>query len=164
MLKKYWLIGFFCVAIMLVGCSGQAAVPNTPSTSSGSNAPAASIPTPKSDQVGVVVGKLLNRKPQSDLKPLAGAPVYLGKILKSQQGAEGMVELAKETAPKATVDAQGQFVFSDVPPGRYGLMLDTPLGAILLNKPVTGEGMIADVGGGKTFDFGELHYDLNINF
>jgi hypothetical protein len=43
-------------------------------------------------------------------------------------------------------------------------MLDTPRGAILLNKPVTGEDMIADVVGGKTFDFGELHYDLDIEF
>jgi len=163
MFRLRWLIGSFCLALLLAGCAGQVAPPNT-SNGTTSSAPAAGIPSPASDQVGIVTGKLLNKKPQDTLKPLRGAPIYLGKVLKSQQGVEGMVELAKETAPKATVDAQGQFVFTDVPPGHYGLMLDTPLGAILLNKPVTGDSMVADVVGGKTFDFGELHYELDIDF
>ena len=158
------LIGVFCAALIITGCSGQASAPDTPNATPTGNTPDTGIPTPASDQVGTVVGHLINTKPQGAPAPLSSAPVYLGIILKSQQGAEGLVQLSKASAPKAIVDEQGRFVFTNVSPGRYGLMLDTPQGAILLNKPVTGESMIAEVVGGKVFDFGELHYELNIDF
>lgn len=162
MFKYQWCIGVFVLALLLTSCAGQAAPPNT--TNATNAAPAAAVPTPSSDQVGTVTGKLLNSNNQSAAKPMAKAPIYLGTILKSQTGTEGLVQLVKESAPKAVVDAQGNFVFTNVPPGRYGLMLDTPRGAILLNKPVTGESMVADVKGGQTFDFGELQYSIDIDF
>lgn len=162
MFKYQWFIGVFALALLLAGCAGQAAPSNTTNATSG--APAAAAPTPSSDKVGTVTGKLLNSNKQSTAKPMAEAPLYLGTILKSQAGAEGLVQLVRENAPKTTVDAQGNFVFTNVPPGRYGLMLDTPRGAILLNKPVTGENMVADVSGGQVFDFGELTYNIDVQF
>lgn len=159
------LVGYLALLLLLIGCTGQAAPPNSPpSTTNNSTAPTPELPIPASNEAGVVIGKLMNSRNQSEAKPMAEAPIYLGTILKSETGAEGLVQLVKESAPKAIVDAQGNFVFNNVPPGRYGLMLDTPRGAILLNKPVTGESMIAAVSAGQTFDFGELRYDLDIEF
>lgn len=124
-------------------------------------APALTVPAPSSNQVGVVTGKILRLPPGATegAAPFL-ADLYLGKVIASTAGEEGMVELEQGSAPRALLDAQGVFVFTDVPVGRYGLMLNTPQGAVLLNKPPTGSAMVIEITGGNTVDLGELSYDL----
>jgi hypothetical protein len=122
--------------------------------------PQLTVPAPASDQVGVVTGKIFRRDTGStENKPFA-AELFLGKVLSSTQGEEGLVELDTNTSPKAQLDAQGVFVFTDVPPGKYGLFLNTPQGALLLNQPADGSAMVVEVTGGQTVDMGELSYEL----
>lgn len=165
---------FICVlALTLAGCADQVAVP----ASTNSAAPSAVteninlqtssqqeivVPEPASGEVGTVAGRIVSVTEKNGRKPITGLAVYLGTILKSDKGVEGLVELDKAKAPQAKLDDQGNFAIIDAPPGRYGLMLDTPQGAILLNTPESGAAMIVVVEGGKSLDLGELLYPIDI--
>lgn len=124
--------------------------------------PQLTVPAPASAQVGVVTGRILRRDigaAETANEPFS-ADLYLGKVLSSTQGEAGLVQLDPTIAPRATIDTQGLFAFTDVPPGQYGLFLNTPQGAILLNMPTDGSAMVADVKGGDVIDLGELSYEL----
>lgn len=118
------------------------------------------IPQPSSSSVGVVHGSLFQSTDGGQRVPVAGYSLYLGEILKTSEGVEGLVSLDPSTAPVAQVNGLGQFVFTDVPPGRYGLMLETGVkgGQLLLNDPTSGGDFIIEIVGGDTKDLGELAY------
>lgn len=165
-MSTYRILSVCLLLLTLSACTGQEAAPQvaSPSTDSVPTPKSAFVvPTPASTDVGTVTGILLKVQQDGGTKPFAGLPVYLGSILKSEQGKEGLVELDKAKAPHATVDAQGNFVFTDVKPGRYGLMIDTPRGAVLLNDPSNGGNFIVQVDGGKVQNLGELKYDIPLD-
>jgi hypothetical protein len=120
------------------------------------------VPEPSSADVGVATGKLIRITESGEREPLAGYNLYLGNILENNQGNESLVELDRGTAPKAQLNALGEFVFVDVPPGRYGLMLDLVRGAALLNDPDDGTDLIVEIQGGQVLDLGEMAYPLPV--
>lgn len=118
------------------------------------------VPQPSSDQVGVVTGTILRTADGGSEPASEGYVIFLGNLLKNDQGVDGLVELDKITAPKAPVNALGEFVFVDVPPGRYGLMLELRSGTVLLNNPQDGGDLIVEVTGGQITDLGDLGYPI----
>ncbi len=118
------------------------------------------VPQPASDQVGVVTGTLYRVDEAGQREPLRGATLYLGTIIKAADGTEAMAQMDRATSPKALTNGLGQFAFVDVPPERYGLMLDTIQGTLLLNDPATGGDFVVEVAGGQTIELGELAYPL----
>lgn len=119
------------------------------------------VPQPSSSSVGVVHGLLFQNTTDGQRTPVAGYTVYLGKILKNTEGVESVVEVNPSGSPKSIINGLGQFVFADVPPGRYGLLLETGAkGQLLLNDPQSGGNFIIEVTGGDTRDLGELAYAL----
>jgi hypothetical protein len=116
------------------------------------------VPTPSSAQLGNVTGSLL-RIIEGETEPIAEATLYLGNVVRSEQGIEGLVELNRGVNPQTETTPQGEFVFTEVEPGRYGLMFDTATsGALLLNQPDTGSNLIVEVAGGEVVDLGRLEY------
>lgn len=168
---SFWRTLSVCVVIFsLSACVGQEAAPQISSTATVTSLPtsvgqsqAFVVPTPASGDVGIVAGKLLKVLEGGGTKPFANLPLYLGTVLKSEQGVEGLVELTKSKAPSTKADAEGNFAFTDVKPGRYGLMIDTPRGAVLLNQPSDGKSMIIEIVGGQTDDLGEMKYDIPLD-
>jgi hypothetical protein len=118
------------------------------------------VPQPASADVGVAAGTLLRVDPQGNRAPYQGGVVYLGLVQKDSSGKEVMVQLDRAVAPKTVTNGLGQFVFTDVPPGRYALMLDSTQGALLLNDPASGGDFIIEVAGGQVKELGELAYPL----
>lgn len=160
MLRRLGLVLLCSCALLLPACN------NTPATQTSATSAPATIPTPVSKEKGVVTGVLLSTA-SGEKKPIANAPLYLGDVLKANTGMEAMVKIDRNVSPKADVDAQGNFVFTDVPAGRYGLMLDTPRGTLLLNNPdpnAKSKNMIIEVKGGDTVNLGNLEYDLDLTF
>jgi len=166
------VLGFLGVLLLLLSaCSTDQPTPVAATAAPLAQTPAADtttatrqpaiVQTPASDQVGTVTGHIIRLPTKGDPEPLAGAPLYLGAILKNPDGQDRLVEVSPETSPKTSADDQGRFVFSNIPPGRYGLMLDTPVGTLLLNNPETGGDLIVEVTGGKVLDLGELKYQLD---
>jgi hypothetical protein len=117
------------------------------------------VPEPSSADVGVVTGKIF-RTVDGGREPAGGVILYLGSILQNSEGNESLVELDKGTAPQARLNTLGEFVFVDVPPGRYGLFLDLLRGAVLLNNPEDNGDLVVEVQGGQVLDLGELEYAL----
>jgi len=115
------------------------------------------VPQPASGDVGITTGTLLRIDGDKQL-PIAGARLYLGTLLKTADGVDAMVQLDRNTSPATTTNGLGQFLFVDLPPGRYGLMLDAIEGALLLNRPDDGTDLIIEVTGGQVNDLGELAY------
>lgn len=117
------------------------------------------VPTPSSDQVGVVSGTLLRINENGERVPYPSATIYLGAVTASG-GVDAMVALDRNVAPAAITNGLGQFAFADVPTGRYGLMLQSLEGALLLNNPDNGGDMVIEVSGGQSVEMGELAYPL----
>jgi hypothetical protein len=162
-----WRVLSICLLLLVLSaCAGQEATPQVSSLNTNSVSPqkqAFVVPTPASSEVGTVTGKLLKVQKDGGTRPFTGLPVYLGSIYKTNQGVDGLVGVDKAKAPHATVDDQGNFVFTNVQPGRYGFMADTPRGVILLNDPSSGGDFIIEVDGGKVKDLGELKYDIPLD-
>jgi hypothetical protein len=120
------------------------------------------VPEPSSADVGVAHGKIIRITDSGAREPLAGYNLYLGNILQNNEGNESLVELDRGTAPRAQLNALGEFVFVDVPAGRYGLMIDLVRGAALLNDPDDGSDLIVEIQGGQIVDLGEMAYPLPV--
>jgi hypothetical protein len=120
------------------------------------------VPAPSSNQVGVVTGTLLRITPQGEQVPFTNGILYLGPVLADDTGTEVIVAVDKTAAPQTGFNIFGEFAFVDVPPGRYGLMLDVIQGTVLLNDPsgANDGDLVIEVVGGDTINLGELAYPL----
>jgi hypothetical protein len=92
-------------------------------------------------------------------EPMVEGQVLLAEVLRSEDGAPLMAAAGDETSPSATTDENGHFVFTDVVPNTYGLVIATPFGSFLL-KDETGGDLLFDVQAGEVFGTGEVHTDL----
>jgi hypothetical protein len=118
------------------------------------------IPEPSSAEVGVISGRLLTVKADGSEEPVTRGVLYLGGLLADDSGVDAMVGVDKTSAPTAPVNSRGEFVFVDVPAGRYGLMFDDFISTVLLNDPETSSDFIIEVAGGESQSLGDLAYPL----
>jgi hypothetical protein len=117
------------------------------------------VPQPASDQVGVVTGAMFRIEGEQRV-PVAGAILYLGTLLQNSEGVDAMVQLDRLNGPSTVTNSLGQFLFTDLPPERYGLWFDAIEGVLLLNDPESGGDFIIEVTGGEVVDLGDLAYPL----
>lgn len=109
-------------------------------------------------KLGQLRGRLFVKRGQRSV-PLKDVIVFLGPIVRSDvTGGEGVVALDQVNAPQSEVDANGLFVIRNVPPGRYGLVVDIDDDKMLLNKPSDGTAFIHEISGNETLDLGDLSY------
>jgi len=169
---RHWLIGWALATLvigLIAGCrqrpgpvlNSSLATPVSTTFTSPVVAPR-SLPTPAAKDRGTVGGVLIRDVSGQPLQPYAEVTLYLASLIVNSAGTPGLAGLDKATAPKAITDSRGAFAFTDVPPGTYALILDTPLSSFILHQPGTGDAMLIEVKGGEIKDLGELHYDLAI--
>jgi hypothetical protein len=109
-------------------------------------------------QMGIVKGTL-QFGTEGDHEPVAGQLLYLGEIIKDSEGEERVASLNRSASPRTYTDPDGSFQFINVPPGRYGLILDTVIEAYLLSDPQTGASFAMTVNSGETLELGDLVYE-----
>lgn len=115
------------------------------------------VPAPSSSETATVTGVLLVES-EEDALPVPEVILYLGKTITLSDGRPGMSSLNKSTAPSTQTNLVGQFIFEDVAPGQYTLVLDQITSTFLLGSPDGGD-LLIEVNGGEVVDLGELQYN-----
>jgi len=111
------------------------------------------IPTPANDS-GIITGKLLV---EGSREAYLGANLVLGEVVEADQpGYPPLVSYSEDSNPKAVLAKNGSFLFVNIHPGKYSIVLTNPLAANLIEDPITGGTLIITVEAGKVIDLGEL--------
>jgi hypothetical protein len=157
-MKKQYFI-FVLTAVLLSSCSGQSITsilsPTEPPVEVSSQ-----ILNPDKNY-GIITGVLLfNNNGQKVTKE--NVPLFLAEILADENGVPRVASINRTGSPRTATDSKGQFIFSEVPPGNYGIVLDIVVKAYLLPKPDTEEDLIISVSAGEVIDLGTLAYNASI--
>jgi len=154
---------FLVLLSVAVGCRSQqpTAVPASPLaspvvlTSPVEEPEVLIVPTP-GEGAAVVTGVL---KVSRTDQPMHGVRVYLGDHVGSTEDTP-LYGFDPELAPSTITDENGQFVFVDVPPGRYVLIIWRSLSPMLARDP--GSGLLLDITleGGDVVDLGTLYESM----
>ncbi len=112
------------------------------------------IPAPSGD-TGVVHGVVLKQEARQPFDD--GLDLFLAEVLRNAAGERSMAGLDQQTAPRATRDASGAFVFTDVEPGEYALIASSPLSQVLVPdmKDPTKDTLVTVVAG-QSYDLGTV--------
>lgn len=117
-----------------------------------------SIPAPSTDS-GIVTGVLLG---ESDNRPYIAPGLYLGKLIpSSDENSEvpPLIGLSTGSDPKAVQATDGAFLFTEVSPGEYIIIIWAPMSIVPIIDPETQSELIVIVEAGKVTDLGTLFVD-----
>ncbi len=147
-----------CSACQLGGSGETAADPTAPAASAiSANEGTASTPVPVPTSApgkGVVRGVVVHMDTKKPLTDDDGATLFLAGII---DGEVRTAALDKLSAPRAILDTQGNFVFSNVDPGEYVVVMATPLSEFCCAAPRTRLlDLLVKVEADKTVDVGTL--------
>jgi hypothetical protein len=111
------------------------------------------VPTPSSG-TGTITGYIVNTTSPGSI---VGLTLYLANLLPLTPGPEHFITVNLEHSPRAIVHADGRFIFSDVVPGRYALVLWLPHDSRLITDPNNPEfELIVTAIAGEVTDLGTL--------
>jgi hypothetical protein len=83
--------------------------------------------------------------------------LFLAEAVQTSDANIRMPALDIEQAPRAHFERQtGKFVFVNVPPGEYGLIVWEPFNSILMDDPQTGNTLFVSVKPDEVIGLGEL--------
>lgn len=114
------------------------------------------IPTPSTPDKATITGVLL-LNPGSPL-PATGVILALANIVPEAKGTPWVAGFERLSAPQTQTDGAGRFVFVDIAPGKYALVLDRLNEAYLLGNPKDGADLILGPQPGQVLDLGDLIY------
>jgi hypothetical protein len=107
-----------------------------------------------SEGTAVVHGELISLSAENS--PYIAPALYLGSLLTSENGAY-LGTISVDEDPEGLQASNGKFVFTDVPPGNYGLFIWTPVNAFIIKDEKTTEPIILEVTAGQTYDLGTIY-------
>ena len=110
------------------------------------------IPKPKAD-LGVITGKVI----ESGTKEVYLAPtLILGELtFADNPDAPPLVGFSEKTDPIGIQDQSGKFVFEDIKPGKYSIVVWTPMSQTLISD-ADGNTLFVTVEAGKVTDLGNV--------
>ena len=134
----------FCVAciLALAGCGGAPPQPQPQQI----NRPA--VPTP-STGMSAVAGQVVG---SGSTAPIKKTPIYLAQIHWDAQHKNAAYALDISRSPATTTDQNGFFVFSDLPPNEYALIVGDFYGRNDVVRESNGNARIFQPMAGKTLD------------
>ena len=113
------------------------------------------IPTPD-ETSAVVLGQLIE---QATNAPYLAPGLYLGALINTDPDdpeLPSVFSISTDNDPKAVQALDGAFVFSEVPPGQYALVIWSPMSLNLVKNPATSQELLIEVAAGETLDLGTI--------
>ncbi len=146
-MKKYLLTLLLLVLIVsftLVGCTNKPA----------SLAP--TIPTPEATKT-VITGQLVNK---ASSIPYTNTLVRLAEVYRNEQG-EGAFALDQSYSPGTYTDENGYFVFSNLTPGEFVMVIGDPtVNYLIITDETTNQAKIYKGDPGQILDIGTLSIEF----
>lgn len=135
------------------------AAPNSPLSAPPSPlTPPSLAPTPvTSADGGGLIGRITVAKSTGDIA-VAALMIGLAEVIRGEDGVPKASGYEASMAPKATTDDYGRFVFNDLKPGLYTLILDAVVTQYQLDTVDTGETILVEIKPNEIVDIGELRY------
>lgn len=115
-----------------------------------------SIPTPSSGKA-VASGRIVSINTG---EPYVDATVRLAEIYRNEQG-EGAYALDTATSPIAYTDEQGYFVFKDIEPREYVLVIGDPMTRYVILTSESGEVKVFNCPADMVTELGEFKIDFD---
>ncbi len=126
--------------------SGSVGLPEPPN-------PERTLPNPGSN-TAAIGGVLIREVNENSFLPVVPQALYLGEVLLNSAGEQALISQGTDS-PQAQLFQTGVFIFNNVPPGTYALVIDVGFSQF----PITDENgleLLIDVEGGKAYDLGQV--------
>jgi len=134
------------------------AAPESPLAPPSPLMPPSLAPTPVTTaDTGGLTGQIIVTRPTGDVA-VAGLVIGLAEVILGDDGLPKASGYEASAAPKATTDDYGRFVFNNLKPGRYTLILDAVVTQYQLDNAETGDTILIEVTPNTVLDLGELRY------
>lgn len=118
-------------------------------------------PETPAEGMGVITGTMMRQVQGLPPSALADTTLFLAALLTDESGqASGLARLDEDAAPWVRTDEDGQFVFGDVAPGRYALIIKTPLTLQPVKDANTSRDIVVDVAAGEVVELGVIAVSL----
>lgn len=158
MLKKALMVVLMGMLLLVLGCNPTPQVspldsPIQPAVASPE--PTFEAPEPSSGK-GVITGVLNIANTE---QPMANVELYLGNHIGATTDTP-MYSLDPSTAPKTITDENGRFIFKDVDPGFYVIIIWNPFNSFMVRDASTGAELSINLQTDQVFDAGVLWESL----
>ncbi|MCB8946109.1 MAG: hypothetical protein H6658_20380 [Ardenticatenaceae bacterium] len=110
---------------------------------------------PETDSNTAAIGGVLAREiTDQGYVPVQPRALILGRIIENDRGEQALISVS-ENAQRAELFATGVFLFSQVPPGDYGLVIDLGFTEFPLTDE-NGDQILLSIEGGTAVDLGQI--------
>jgi len=133
------------------------AAPSTPAIRYSAVTP---IPVTPVSGRGAVTGLVIRHLAGVPVGPIAEIRLFLAKVITDEDAPLKVARLNEESAPSSLTNTEGQFVFVNVEPGKYALILELPMGAMLAHDEVADRDVIVDVVADEVVELGEVSLEI----
>jgi hypothetical protein len=140
---------------LATACSAQPKTIPTPPLGSGS---LTSTPVPTSDPSKATIQGTIIVDMNGKTIPIKDTNLFLSPILKDKNGIERVAQFDRSQCPFTQSDDQGSFVFTNVPEGRYALILDKVVQSFLMTETTSDYSLTITAKAGQVTDLKTLHY------
>ncbi len=166
--RRLGLVTCLLVVLVVVGCNDRNATEEVGSTQASPTR--ASTPAQQSPLATPPLTATWDAKPAPGMASLRGrieitqdnvllGELFLAKAVPTSQPDTDLLELDEENSPRALLDrATGEFLFVDIEPGKYGLIVWEPMASGPVNDPQTGETLFVELGADEAIELGTLYY------
>ena len=119
--------------------------------------PKRNLPAPVAG-AGTIGGVLVREVTEGGFTPVTPLNLYLGNVLEDSKGRQALLAWS-ENSPKATLLPTGIFIFNNVAPGTYGLVIDLGFSQFPLTSQ-DGSDLLITVEAGQALDLGQIFVTL----